>query len=780
MKNALRFAVGGSVAVFVTAATLTVAGNDAEARGGHALTAGAELSGAKGKSQLSASDTKPKSPDDVVDRPDENDPLSSMVAVSMPIGMPMNIADFVKTRTDQYATDTLPANVEFPLDNATTDTVRVLPELQYNVLAKWFDPLTPGNGIDAPRFGSNCDYIAYFGTGWNSDWAGDVVGSAPQYSGSGSSGWIWSNHEYISNGRPSVGNAPTGQMLTLAKYLQDRGVLNFDVTNGALWNQPEVDEFIRAYKKELGGSWFRVFRSPQTGEWRIFRDPRAKRYDGSDATLLRLTGHQLNAPDTDDSGVPLPNGVVVGITGDCSGGQSPWGTVVSAEENVQTYYGDLETSWTSSQRFVPGQGFDAGSNIAPTYAASTGAHWGAISNPDERHDRDVYGYLAELDPGKEPDLYYEAVDGEGHRKLGVMGRARWENTTFVTGADWRLIDGQPVVMYGGNDRRSGRIYKWVSAAPYTDGMTKTEVRDLLNSGKLYVGHFAGLDNDSGDTLSDGVRCVSSNGLTPTEDNRGTGIWIEMSVNNNAQVAPNAVALGDPAKTVGAALQDVNWNSIGGFPNDNMVRTALFTAANKLGVMELNRPEDLEWNPKDPSGTPRLYVVFTKNGRPTALEEDGVLIDPAIHSNDCDDGGAPRRPDPVGSIFVVEEEFPNDAGNSTTFDYWAAFKGTQGTGPLDVGNPDNAMIDADGGVWFGTDGNFGLNGTADALYYLDLDPAHKAGETGVVNPTFGRGLRVIAGPSDSEATGPAFSSDMNSVFFNVQHPGEGRPSSWPAR
>ncbi len=445
------------------------------------------------------------SPNNVVQHPDENDPLSSMVAVSMPIGEPMNIAEFMRMRTDQYAKDQLPQGVEFPLANTTTDTVRVLPELQHNVLGKWFDPLSPSTGLDAPRFGANCDYIAYFGAGWNNDWIDSVVGSAPQFAGSSFSGWIWSNHEYISNGRPTVGNAPSGQMLTLAKYLEDRGVFAIDVTNGAQWTQAEVDTFIRYYKKELGGSWFRVFRSPITGEWRIFRDPRARRYNGSDSTLLTLTGHTLSEPDHDDSGNPLPNGVVVGITGDCSGGLSPWGTVVSAEENVQTYYGDLETSWTSSQQFVPGTGFDAGANITPTYAASTSAHWGLISNSNERHNRDVYGYLAEMDPGKPADLYYDMEDGEGHRKLGVMGRARWENCTFVTGADWRLIDGQKVVIYGGNDRRSGRIYKWVSAQPYTNGMTRTEVRDLLNSGKLYVGHFADMDNDSGASVILGGR-----------------------------------------------------------------------------------------------------------------------------------------------------------------------------------------------------------------------------------------------------------------------------------
>ncbi|MEM8885550.1 MAG: alkaline phosphatase PhoX, partial [Planctomycetota bacterium] len=102
--------------------------------------------------------------------------------------------------------------------------------------------------------------------------------------------------------------------------------------------------------------------------------------------------------------------------------------------------------------------------------------------------------------------------------------------------------------------------------------------------------------------------------------------------------------------------------------------------------------------------------------------------------------------------------------------------TAGRGAYDVANVDNLAIDADGGIWFGTDGNFGTNGTADALYYLDLDPAHAHTRS----PTFGQAFRVAACPSNAEATGPAFNADASTLFFAVQHPGEDdRPSAFPA-
>jgi hypothetical protein len=225
--------------------------------------------------------------------------------------------------------------------------------------------------------------------------------------------------------------------------------------------------------------------------------------------------------------------------------------------------------------------------------------------------------------------------------------------------------------------------------------------------------------------------------------------------------------------VGAALQDLSYNGIGGFTTNDDLRRALFTAAAKIGVMELNRPEDIEWNPVDPSGAPRLYVALTMHGRKTQLDQQGKLIDPAVHDQE-----AIKRPDAVGQIFALQEANPQNPGASTTFVYFEAWHGSKAAGPYDAANPDNIVIDKDGGVWFGTDGNFSTNKTADAFYYLDLDPAHRAGQPGIVNATFGKAFRLVSVPSDAETTGPAFSADMRTLFVSVQHPGENVYSTWP--
>jgi secreted PhoX family phosphatase len=751
--------------------------------------------------------------------------LSSMVAVSLdPESGFDNIPDYTKDLVDRYAKgesiDGFPLSVP-PRDD---DVAGVLDGLTQSVVVRWFDAITEDLDADAPRFGANNDYIAYFGDGWDGDWQDSVVGSGPMFNGDADAAWLWANHEYISNSEPEPltppeGNVDGGQYFTLATFLADNVLIDglTDPSQEAQWTQDVVDEHIVWEKRQHGGSWIRVERQ-EDGTWQLIRHEDALRYDSTDATLASITGYTLSEGDTDDSGNPLPEGVAVGITADCSGGQTPWGTVMTAEENAQSQWGDFETAWVSDRQFILDDlAFGKGANINPDPSASDTSEFGRSSDEDSKHNRDVYGFLVEIDPGVAPDDYYESVDaggdGVGHRKFGSFGRARWENMDTVTDTDQKLIPGQKIVMYAANDRRAGRVYKWVSKDPYTAGMTRGEVRALLDEGTLYVGHWGDLDALTGLTKydPDNTGCNGDDVLnadsgatantvrdacTPlTEESPGQGVWIELSVDNTAQLAPNAEANGDTTKTVGDALKDVNWNGVGGFPDDNSVLSALFTVAAKLGIRELNRPEDVEWNPVDKT----LYVAFTYHGRTIGMKQDGTLVlrnsarEPVdIDGNVLDPGEAyPERgiadlhsfvrADNFGSIFRVVEGNQDNPGESGTFTFYPVFFGSQGTTAFDTARPDNLSIDADGGVWFGTDGNTSgsTNASADGIHFLDLNPAHKEGAEGVVNPTYGLGFRILHSANDAEATGPAWNSSMDTIFYNAQHPGESRLSNWPS-
>lgn len=687
-------------------------------------------------------------------------PLSSMVSLTFCDAAGTgtdNIADYVKALVAHYGNRTMPDGVEFPLAAATTDSVRAIPGLVPDVVVKWLDPLGWDNmtgPTTTPRFGANADFMAFLGDGWQDT-------ASPAWAGKDTAGWVWVNHEYVSNGRPRATAAPTGQHLTLARFLSYWGIIGGAPTGNA-WTDADLNAYVDEYKKQVGGSWFRLTQDPSTGAWEIDRSQPARRYDATDATLVRVTGMNVS-PDHDDTGAPLPEDVVVGIHSDCSGTVTPWGTIISAEENVSFAYGDVETAWSSGNRFLTGQGFDPGANVTFNLAPSPTTDFVSADGGASSHPKDAYGYLVEMDPGAAPGEYYgKTTPGVGHRKLGIMGRAAWENAAFAVGADWKLIPGQPIVIYAGNDRRSGHIYKFVSAQPYQVGMTKAQIRGLLDRGKLYVSHFAGLDNTQGRRLVTGM-------AVPTEAAPGTGRWVELSTTSTA-IAPNAATIGPATTTVGDALRNPTWNGIGGFPTDDDVRMALFTASLKIGAMELNRPEDLEYNPADISGTPRIYVAFTNHSGTVALDQNGVLLAPSATQ--------PNRGDRAGGIWVMEETSAATPATSMTFDYWQAWGGNVAGGTFDAGSPDNLAIDRDGGVWFGTDGYFGssMRRSADGIYYLDLDPAHRSMPT----PTYGLAFRVAAAPSDAEATGPAFTPGMGTLFFNVQHPGEDVLSNWPPR
>jgi secreted PhoX family phosphatase len=629
---------------------------------------------------------------------------------------------------------------DIALSSAATDTVRTLEGLRANVVIKWLDPMTFDDSVDAPRFGANADFNAFFGDGWE---------GTPIYGGSSSAGYLWTNFEYVSGNAADLGAAPDDHQLNLARFLRDRGVLEIDPSDDAAWEQTEVDLSVDWHKKQMGGGWLRIVKDPATGEWAPdLAAADNKRFDATSATQLLVTGMTLSATAHDDDGNALPAGVVPGLQGNCSGGQTPWGTVITAEENVQGYYGDLEPWWTSQQAFIPGQGADSGAAIAFDFSPTASGDFGRSSNPNALQQRDYYSFVSEIDPTAAADEYYgKNTAGVGHQKIGAIGRGHWENVAIAVNTDFELVDDQPIVMYAGDDRRSGRIYKFVSEDDWTSDMTRAETRDLLTSGDLYVAHFADLFNA-------GTGLTIGSGDTPTEEEPGNGVWIHLSTSNTDQDAPNAAALGAGTK-VGAALTSNTWNGMGGFASQNDVLRALFTASAKIGIRELNRPEDIEWNPFDK----KIYLAFTNHSRRVALDEDGVLFDPATHATE-----SPLRDDPLGAVFVMEEGDPDDPGASLAFTFYSAWNGTSGQGPLDAANPDNVMIDPQGNVWFGTDGNFGTNGTADAIYYLDREE--------------GRAIRVVAAPSNAEATGPALTPDGKTLFFNVQHPGEGQFSSWP--
>lgn len=630
----------------------------------------------------------------------------------------------------------------FPLlyaDNATD--LRVSDAFEWTLMSAFLEPITTDDSVTGPVWGSNNDFIAYLGDDWD---------GSPYYSGSGEQGWMWTNFEYISNSRANEGSAPEGQGLQMVTWLSDNGApgFDFDVTDDAAWTAERVDAYIAWHKQMVGGALYRVAWGDDG--WAIDTDGDNQRFDATSNTLFRVTGGLDLGTAQDDAGEDLPAGVVPGTASNCSGGITPWGTIMTAEENTQFSYGDVESCWTSSNVFIEDGPCDPGSAIAWDDTPNPFSDFTRASTVTNRPTH--YSFMAEIDPESPANMAYDSTSGDGHQKLGSFGRARWENVSFFVDDTWNLVDGQPIVFYAGDDRRGGRLFKWVSSANYEVGMTKAEIRNMLADGNTYVAHFADLDNSDNDSGAEGG--VTVNGELASVSNPGSGEWILLDVDNRAQTAPNASGVAS-GTSVGEALQNNSWNNIGGFDDNQTLKLGLFTACNKIGIRELNRPEDVEWNPV----TGELWIAFTNHTRANALNDDGSLNldDP---DTDIDEHGLSARSDGTGAIVVLMEADAANPGASMTFEFRTAWRGEDGNGIHAAANPDNLAIDSEGGVWFGTDGNFSAE-TQDAIYYLETAD----------NAADAVAWRVASVPSDAEATGPMFSSDERTLFFNVQHPQE---------
>jgi secreted PhoX family phosphatase len=191
------------------------------------------------------------------------------------------------------------------------DDVVVPNGYDYKVTARWGDPLFP----DAPefdfenqtaraqakQFGYNCDYVSFI--------------PLPDDRQGRPRGLLVVNHEYTDS------------------ELMFR---NFDPTG----TTPEDLERIQIELMAHGMSVVEVVRGKRIGAYKIRRGSRFNRRITA-TTPMTLTGpaagHDWLKTSADPTGTR-----VLGTLNNCAGGTTPWGTVLSAEENFNQYFANAE------------------------------------------------------------------------------------------------------------------------------------------------------------------------------------------------------------------------------------------------------------------------------------------------------------------------------------------------------------------------------------------------------------------------------------------------------
>ena len=203
-------------------------------------------------------------------------------------------------------------------------------------------------------------------------------------------------------------------------------------------------------------------------------------------------GHELLRTSQDPSGTR-----VLGTIGNCAGGTTPWGTVLSGEENFQGYFKASATP--ADQAAAYGRYGITGS----------GRGWERVDNrfdtASEPNEVNRFGYIVEVDPS---DPSSTPV------KHTALGRLKHEGANVTIAPDGR------VVAYTGDDERYDYLYKFVSHGRFRPGSSaaaRAHNLTLLSSGDLYVARF------TGDGFVDGV-------------SDGSGQWLPLLLDNESQVA----------------------------------------------------------------------------------------------------------------------------------------------------------------------------------------------------------------------------------------------------
>ena len=222
------------------------------------------------------------------------------------------------------------------------------------------------------------------------------------------------------------------------------------------------------------------------------------RYDVAGARNRRIHAHTPFRVDGPAAGSRLlrtaadPQGrTVLGTLNNCAGGDTPWGTVLSGEENFNQYF---------NADGAP----DPDGSLARYGITSGGRGWEQaderFSVVDHPHEVHRFGWIVEVDPD---DPTSTPV------KHTALGRFKHEGATI------RLADDGRAVAYMGDDERFDYIYKFVSRERYRRG-DKRHNMQLLSEGDLYVARF------TGDGVEDG-------------EFDGSGVWLPLVVDGTSRV-----------------------------------------------------------------------------------------------------------------------------------------------------------------------------------------------------------------------------------------------------
>ncbi|MDJ0702419.1 MAG: DUF839 domain-containing protein [Leptolyngbyaceae cyanobacterium MO_188.B28] len=592
----------------------------------------------------------------------------------------------------------------------------VLPEgFTYDVIGSW------GDTVGDSRFGYNNDYLSFVQTGPNE-------------------GYLTINFEYISpKAWAQAYEAVVGEALPMepvmtalasiedgkidASSLPDSDSLKAQIqmiSEAALTDQGLG---VISIRRQADGRWFRVEANTDrriTGISGLEDRDRALKSTGPATAIFNKTKGQGYS---DGLG-----SLIIGSFGNCAGGTTPWGSALSAEENIQNQV--PEAVYADGSSFMPSaKAFDANLN-------GQGNVLGLAGNK--------YGWIVEVDPSNPNDY------GTKHTWLG---RFRHEAVGV------RVETGRRLAFYSGDDRRGGHVYKYVSRNVVIDPQSKTNSR-LLTDGMLYAAKLAA------DGTGRWIALESSTPVDPVIPSTVAGGMITLPKRPEggfSKVESDAAAA--DFKRQYAALSDLYEGDA--VEKQGAILIDAHFAANSVGATNTARPEDTMI-----AADGSLYITFTSGG-------PGGDGGPDITVFQGPNGETPYE---HGWIMKLMED-RNDPAAMTFRWEMLALGGEPADGGWGFSNPDNLELDANGNLWMVTDMSTSKH-NVEVASRIDSEGNSVSQSTlrGLFGnnsiwfiPTTGslagKAYMFGYGPMECEMTGPFFTQDQSTLFMSAQHPGE---------
>ena len=421
---------------------------------------------------------------------------------------------------------------------------------------------------------------------------------------------------------------------------------------------------------------------------------------------------------------------VVGTFANCAGGQTPWGTVLSAEENFQTHVVEA----------VHADGSSPSPALRPF--RFDGERLEGLGNPFALAGN-KYGWMVEIDPRRPERL---AV------KHTALGRFRHEAVAV------RARASEPLIVYSGCDRHGGHLYRFISTEIVRNPKDPANSR-LLERGRLEVANFHA---DGGGHWIPLLPQTPIDPLLPSHFTR-FDLPALLPVPHSDRSQAGGELLRSDAQLQAYRERFRTLADLYPGSGDEQLGAILIDAhlaANAAGATATARPEDTDLDPR----TGDLLITFTAGG------SDGEgQADPAIFK-----GPAGESTWPFGWLMRLEDGAAEPRRPGGAFRWrMVATGGTPWQGGMGFANPDNLAVDRSGNVWMVTD-RAAVNGSADVFgnNACWLFPA--------AGPAVGEPLLFATGPMECELTGPCFDATDSTLFLSVQHPGEDNATHQPGQ